>query len=74
MLIRTGLALALLALLALTVLLASARNALNEPLVLNVEPSIFEVQQGDGLIRVLNTLESGGMIDSALKIRVGVCG
>ena len=72
MLIRTGLALALLALLALTVLLASARNALNEPLVLNVEPSIFEVQQGDGLIRVLNTLESDGMIDSALKIRVGL--
>ena len=72
MVIRTGLALALLALVAVTVLVSSARNALNNPLNLNAEPGIFEVQQGDGLIRVLNTLESEGVIDSALKIRVGL--
>ena len=72
MLIRTGLALALLALLAVTVLGSSARNALHSPLNLNAGPAIFEVQQGDGLIRVLNTLESEGVIDSALKIRVGL--
>jgi len=71
-LIRTGLALALLGLLAVTVLVSSARNALHNPLNLNAEPGIFEVQQGDGLIRVLNTLESEGVIDSALKIRVGL--
>ena len=71
-LIRTGLALALLALLAVTVLGSSARNALHSPLNLNAGPGIFEVQQGDGLIRVLNTLESEGVIDSALKIRVGL--
>mgnify|MGYP001227217333 FL=1 len=72
MLIRTGLALALLALLAVTVLVSSAQNALHNPLNLNAEPGIFEVQQGDGLIRVLNTLESEGVIDSALKVRVGL--
>ena len=72
MLIRTGLALALLALLAVTVLGSSARNALHSPINLNTGPGIFEVQQGDGLIRVLNTLESEGVIDSALKIRVGL--
>lgn len=71
-LIRTGLALALLALLAVTVLVSSAQNALHNPLNLNAEPGIFEVQQGDGLIRVLNTLESEGVIDSALKVRVGL--
>jgi len=71
-LIRTGLALALAALLAITVLVSSARNALHNPLNLNAEPGVFEVQQGDGLIRVLNTLESDGVIDSALKIRVGL--
>ena len=71
-LMRTGLALALLALLAVIVLVSSARNALDEPLNLNAEPGIFEVQQGDGLIRVLNTLESEGVIDSAFKIRVGL--
>ena len=72
MLIRTGLALVLFALVAVTVLVSSARNALHSPLKLNAEPGIFEVQQGDGLIRVLNTLESEGVIDSALKIRVGL--
>ena len=72
MLIRTGLALALLALLAVTVLVSSAQNALHNPLNLNAEPGIFEVQQGDGLIRVLNTLESEGVIDSALKVRAGL--
>ncbi|MEC8745099.1 MAG: endolytic transglycosylase MltG [Pseudomonadota bacterium] len=71
-LIRTGLALALLALLAVTVLVSSAQNALHNPLNLNAEPGIFEVQQGDGLIRVLNTLESESVIDSALKVRVGL--
>jgi UPF0755 protein len=71
-LIRTGLALALLALLAGTVLAASARSALHNPLNLSEEPGIFEVQQGDGLIRVLNTLESEGVIESAPKIRVGL--
>ena len=72
MLIRTGLALALLALLAITVLASSARNALHDPLDLNAEPGVFEVRQGDGLIRVLNTLESEGVIGSALQIRVGL--
>ena len=72
MLIRTGLALVLFALVAVTVLVSSARNALHSPLKLNAEPGIFEVRQGDGLIRVLNTLESEGVIDSALKIRVGL--
>ena len=72
MLIRTGLALALAALLAITVLVSSARNALHNPLNINAEPGVFEVQQGDGLIRVLNTLESDGVIDSALKIRIGL--
>ncbi|MEC7568792.1 MAG: endolytic transglycosylase MltG, partial [Pseudomonadota bacterium] len=72
MLIRTGLALALLALLAVTVLVSSAQNALHNPLNLNAEPGIFEVEQGDGLIRVLNTLESEGVIDSALKVRVAL--
>ena len=72
MLIRTGLALALLALLAITVLASSARNALHDPLNLNAEPGVFEVRQGDGLIRVLNTLESEGVIGSALQIRVGL--
>ena len=71
-LIRTGFALAFLVLLVLTILILSARNALNAPLNLNAEPGIFEVQQGDGLIRVLNTLESEGVIDSAFKIRVGL--
>jgi UPF0755 protein len=71
-LIRTGLALALLALLAATVLVSSARNALHNSLNLNAEPGVFQVQQGDGLIRVLNTLESEGVIDCALKIRVGL--
>ena len=47
-------------------------ESLDEPLNLNAEPGIFEVQQGDGLIRVLNTLESEGVIDSAFKIRVGL--
>ncbi|MEE3019243.1 MAG: endolytic transglycosylase MltG, partial [Pseudomonadota bacterium] len=65
-------ALALLALLAVTVLGSSARNALHSPLNLHAGPGIFEVQQGDGLIRVLNTLESEGVIDSALKARVGL--
>ena len=69
---RTGLTLVLLALLAATVLVSSARNALHNSLNLNAEPGVFEVQQGDGLIRVLNTLESEGVIDSALKIRVGL--
>ena len=72
MLIRTGLALALLVLLSVLVLLSSARNALDHPLNLNAESGVFEVQQGDGLIRVLNTLESEGVIDSALKIRIGL--
>ena len=72
MLIRIGLALALLVLLAVTVLVSSAQNALHNPLNLNAEQSIFEVQQGDGLIRVLNTLESESVIDSALKVRVGL--
>jgi UPF0755 protein len=67
-----GLALALLALLSLLVLFSSARNALDRPLSLNAESGVFEVQQGDGLIRVLNTLESDGVIDSALKIRIGL--
>jgi UPF0755 protein len=71
-LIRMGLALALLALLSVLVLLSSARNALDHPLNLNAESGVFEVQQGDGLIRVLNTLESDGVIDSALKIRIGL--
>ena len=57
-LIRTGLALAFLALLAVTVLVSLARNALHSTLNLNAELGVFEVQQGDGLIRVLNTLES----------------
>jgi len=69
---RTGLALALLASLAVTVLVSSARNELHNPLNLNAAPGIFEVQPGDGLIRVLNTLQSEGVIDSALKIRVGL--
>ena len=72
MLRRTGVALALFALLAVTVLVSSARNELRNPLNLNAPPGIFEVQQGDGLIRVLNTLQSEGMIDSALKVRVGL--
>lgn len=72
MLVRTGLALTFLALLAVFVLLLSARNSLNKPLKIDAEPHIFEVQQGDGLIRVLDTLESEGMIDSAFKIRVGL--
>ena len=72
MLIRTGLALALLALLAVTVLGSSARNALHRPLNLNADPGIFEVQQGDGLIRVLIPWNLEGVIDSALKIRVGL--
>jgi len=66
------LALALLTLLVVANLVSSARNALHNPLNLNGEPGVFEVQQGDGLIRVLNTLESEGVIDSALKIRVGL--
>ena len=72
MLLRIGLALALLALLAVTILVSSARDALNNPLDLNADPGVFEVQQGDGLIRVLNTLESEGLIDCAFKIRVGL--
>ena len=72
MLIRTGLALTLVAVLAVTVLATSARNALHNPLNLGAEPGVFKVQQGDGLIRVLNTLESEGVIDSAFKIRVGL--
>ena len=72
MLRRTGVALALFALLAVTVLVSSARSELHNPLNLDSAPGIFEVQQGDGLIRVLNTLQSEGVIDSALKIRVGL--
>ena len=57
MLRRTGVALALFALLAVTVLVSSARNELHNPLNLNAAPGIFEVQPGDGLIRVLNTMQ-----------------
>ena len=45
MLIRNVLGLALMALLAVTILLSSARNVLNAPLNLNAEPGIFRVQQ-----------------------------
>ena len=72
MLIRNWLALALLAAIVLTILLSSARNALNVPLNLNAEPVVFRVQQGDGVIRVLKTLETEGIIDSAFKIRVSL--
>ena len=72
MLRRTGVALALFALLAVAVLVSLARNELHNPLNLNAAPGIFEVQRGDGLIRVLNNLQSEGVIDSALKIRVGL--
>ncbi len=72
MLIRNGLALALLASLVLIILLSSARNALYVPLNLNAEPANFRVHQGDGVIRVLKTLETEGIIDSAFKIRVGL--
>ena len=58
MLIRNGLALALLASLVLIILLSSARNALYVPLNLNAEPANFRVHQGDGVIRVLETLET----------------
>ena len=59
MLIRTGLALALLALLAVTVLVSSAQNALHNPLNLNAEPGIFEVEQGDlSLIHIYAADES----------------
>ena len=72
MLIRISLAVTFLALLAVGILLSSARTSLNVPLSLLSEPRIFEVRQGDGLIRVLNTLESEGMIDSAFTIRTGL--
>ena len=58
--------------LTVTVLATLARNAVNDPLNLKAEPGILEVQQGDGLIRVLNTLESEGLIDCAFKIRIGL--
>ena len=72
MLIRNGLALALLASLVVIILLSSARNAHYVPLNLNGQPAIFRVQQGDGVIRVLKTLETEGIIDSVFKIRVGL--
>ena len=72
MLIRSSLALLFLVLLVVAVLLSSFRDSLHEPLQLGAQADVFEVRQGDGLIRVLNTLESQDMIDSAVKVRAGL--
>ena len=72
MLIRSSLALLFLVLLVVAVLLSSFRDSLHEPLQLGAQADGFEVRQGDGLIRVLNTLESQDMIDSAVKVRAGL--
>ena len=72
MLIRISLALIILALLITGIFLSSAQNSLNAPLNLGTEVRVFEVRQGDGLIRVLNALESEALVESATKIRVGL--
>jgi UPF0755 protein len=72
MLIRISLALIVSALLITGIFLSSAQNSLNAPLNLGTEVRVFEVRQGDGLIRVLNALESEALVESATKIRVGL--
>ena len=72
MLIRISLALIVSALLITGIFLSSAQNSLNAPLNLGTEVRVFEVRQGDGLIRVLNALESDALVESATKIRVGL--
>ena len=72
MLIRISLALIVSALLITGIFLSSAQNSLYAPLNLGTEVRVFEVRQGDGLIRVLNALESEALVESATKIRVGL--
>ena len=72
MLIRVSLALIVSALLITGMFFSSAQNSLNAPLNLGSELRVFEVRQGDGLIRVLNALESEALVESATKIRVGL--
>ena len=66
---QISLAIVFLVLLSFVALLSTVRGSVNAPLVLETENRVYKVHQGDGLIRVLNALESLGIIDSALMIR-----